>query len=227
MALFNVKNVGWIGSLTEIIATEFASLYQSFQDLTTLQKQHFVEWFSGDALDSIWTEDDGQGTGSSAMVDAIDGGYRITAGTGANDNRNIHFNNKRHYLQTGSVIIAIVKNGTAANSDCNIGFVSDESTVNHRCWMINHSTADSFFGVVCHDGTTSSKTLTDISNDTSFHLHKAELKASVAEYIIDGVLKASHTTNLPADKLQPMGRALSKSGNAAELTLRYLEAYNT
>jgi hypothetical protein len=36
-------------------STEYASMYESRSALTTVQKQHFVEWFSGSALDSIWT----------------------------------------------------------------------------------------------------------------------------------------------------------------------------
>jgi hypothetical protein len=51
-SLFGVMASGISGHLG---ADDYASMYESRSALTTVQKQHFVEWFSGSALDSIWT----------------------------------------------------------------------------------------------------------------------------------------------------------------------------
>ncbi len=61
-------------------ADVFASIYEAKQALTTVQKQRFVEWFSGDALDSIWTQTNSVGTGTFGMQDDIDGDSKLQQG---------------------------------------------------------------------------------------------------------------------------------------------------
>jgi hypothetical protein len=98
-------------------ADDYDSMYESRSDLTTVQKQHFVEWFSGSALDSIWTERDLVGTGTFAMDDSVDGGYKISAGSGGTDQQQIDFNGIRHYEEQGCVMIAVSKHSsTSSNS---------------------------------------------------------------------------------------------------------------
>ena len=47
----------------------FSSVYEMFDPLTTVRKQHFWDWFSGDDLRSTWNKNDISGTNVFAMED--------------------------------------------------------------------------------------------------------------------------------------------------------------
>ena len=72
------------------------SIYDLINLPTNVMKQHFVEYFSDRGLDtSRWTETEVNPTATFAMNDSVDGGFRITADSGANNEGMINFNNKR------------------------------------------------------------------------------------------------------------------------------------
>ena len=205
------------------LADVFASLYESFQDLTTVQKQHFVEWFSGKALDSIWTFGD-QGGGTSGMVDAIDGGYFVDSGAGF---AWIAFNDKRQYSQTGSVIIMVLRDVNDANGDERWGFVRTASAdgLIEKAY-INSLPAQANFQLNTDNGGAQTATATSIVVDNVYHVFKVECKASSVEASIAGVLEATSTTTLPDQPLQP--RIATRADlPAGRSEVRYLEAYNT
>ena len=207
-------------------ATEFTSMYESFADLTTVNKQHFVEWFSGSALDSIWTKTDISGTGTFAMVDAVDEGFSLTCG-GAGGESAINFNDKRQYSQTASVIIGIVKGNNTTGSfklelQNNKSF-SDTGGVSHFVGYEFHTSVTNF-ALRSSDNSVISRTESDIARDNSWHTASLTLTSGNCNLAIDGVSKVDKTTNLPADKLQPR---LWSGSSAQEARIRYCEAYNT
>ena len=92
----------------------YGSVYEITNPLTTVAKQHFVEWFSGEDLDSKrWAYADylsSNHTGS-GMVNDIDGGFKLVgdSSTAGSQNTLISFNDKKQYSNTGSVVIWIAK----------------------------------------------------------------------------------------------------------------------
>ena len=58
--------------------TEFASMYESFNDLTTVNKQHFVEWFTGNTLRTdTWNKDNSDAGYTIEMDDSVNGGLKL------------------------------------------------------------------------------------------------------------------------------------------------------
>jgi len=112
-------------------AVQFASLYESFQALTSIQVSHFVEWFSGQDLDSIWLKQILVGSGHTFTIqDEIDGGAKVLLGsTGAGDHASLNFNNKRHYDPADSIMIAVGKRVSTTNSTFSVGFHNVLSTL--------------------------------------------------------------------------------------------------
>lgn len=212
-------------------AAEFASLYEAFNPLTTVNKQHFVEWFSGDALDTIWTQRNNIGSGTFGMVDAVDEGFFVKSDANVGDDSNISMNNINHYKNNASVFIGVTRNVSGAALIEHIaGLVKDHASFGNNDVALMHM--DTGFGPNVHLWTanTSAQTLssTGIAVHTNWQSIKIENKSADTTLDLDGVLRATNTTTLPSADLQPMAcRALSQTTGAKESRVRYCEVYNT
>lgn len=209
----------------------FPSVYEMFvEDLTTVRKQHFWEYFSGATLNSRWTLEQAIGASGNtgAMVDGVDGGYAITP-AGVLDAGAITFSDKRQYAYNGSVCICVTykidvggryRVGLGESENLTLGTIDKATVVDGASGFIQLETAD---------GTTPNNTDTNITgNTTTVHTHKIETKASSVDLSIDGVFKVTNTTEIPLTKLQPV--FLARGGGGAgnhKSAIRYMECYNT
>lgn len=210
------------------VAAQFPSMYESFNELTVLNKQHFVEWFSGAILDSIWNITFEDGVAVPAMADEIDGGFQITTSTAIFNAMKINFNNRRHYNFQGCVCIAVAKTDSVVTSEIHTGFVDDLNVANRQIAIINNGS--SFTNLTMR--TADASALTDLQGDVPrnlvFNLMKIELTPTACEWSVNDIIQTDKTTTLPTVKLQPYFR-LGK-GNTADIKTgnwRYYEAYNT
>jgi len=206
------------------------SMYESFNPLTTVNKQHFVEWFSGDALDSIWTQTT-IGAGTFAMVDAVDEGFSLLTSGSTSDELIIDFATKNQYSETASVIIAVRKVVTITGNNVSYvglidtnanGFVAGQDFVTAE----KHSGVTNF-SLQTGDGTSISRTSSSIVGDTNFHSFKIECGSSNIKLTLDGVLEVTKTSNRPTTNMQPAFEQLANDAAAYESRIRYLECYNT
>lgn len=214
-----------------VVAVEatFASMYETFQALTSIQVSHFVEWFSGDDLDSIWNKNTGNGSPTYAMDDVIDGGFKITTGSAGNNRGGINFNNKRHYAHDGSIMIAVWKSGAGGENQHLVGFSSviDIPLGLGDSALSIIENGFTVFRLQTSASATATRTSTDVSVDTNFHTHKVETTASDVDYFIDGVLKVTNTTNLPAIAMQPYIDVRNNLAVVNSVSITYFEAFNT
>lgn len=187
--------------------------------------QRVVDNFDGDTLNERWTFADIVGTGSGAMNDAIDGGYRITTGTTGSDFSHIFFNNINHYSETGSAIHATVTSTSTTNSEQYVGLHEQNLTTNHRITYSNHSSFT--FLQLFTSGTSPTLVDTTVARDTNPHNIFLELTSTSGIIKIDSVLEAISTTNLPTNELQPGFLMKTRTGAAKTGDISYLEAYNT
>ena len=84
------------------------SLIENQQQFGEEIPQHFVEWFSGDALDTIWTKTI-TSTGTIVMADTVDGGVINTTAATTADANQYCFNGIQHYSKVGNVMITVFK----------------------------------------------------------------------------------------------------------------------
>lgn len=212
-------------------SAEYASMYESRSELTVIQKQHFVEWFSGSVLDSIWTEHSITGSGIFAMSDTIDGGFTVGVDNNNNQISWIAFNDKRQYEPTGSVFIAVVKRAGAVDTN------------EYRTGLRNFATTSSSFesayaknqkvaaniSLVTGDASADTETASTVAVSTNYNSIKLELGSSNVKETIDGVLEVTKTTNRPTAKLQPFFGMLNGGTETVTSTghIRYMECYNT
>lgn len=207
----------------------FGSLYESFQALTSIQVSHFVEWFSGDDISTIWTKRDIAGTNTFAMDDSIDGGFSITTGTTNNDIGQIDFNAMRHY-DLADFVLLVIANATSATSRVlkwEIGDASGTQEDPSNAVRFNDDTRGSFIAFTTRASATQTATDTDISSGgTTAAIYKIEANGTNAKGTIDGVLKVTNTTNLPTGKGQPSLKGRTLTTAAKTFQFRYLECYN-
>ena len=204
------------------------SVYEMFvEDLTTVRKQHFWEYFSGATLNSRWTQTEVNAPASFAMNDLADSGFRITADGGALNEGMINFNNSnRAFSKTGSVCIWVGRDVQTSSYTGYYGLANgitgNDSDMGQLATIYNTSAN----GVIAlRTGNTSKgNTESTISLDTNFHNYKIEMKTSSAEWSVDGVAQTTRTLTLPTADLQPVAGV---HGNGKSIDVKYVECYNT
>ncbi len=200
------------------------SLIENQQPFGQQIPQHFVEWFSGDALDTIWNQLDTQGSATFAMVDAIDEGFSITCGAGLNDSSQINFNGINHYDPSGLENIAWVRSMSIVQQEIDHGL--RETLTGHRITFSQKNNSSTFTRTTTNGGSdniqNSSKT-----SDTLWHKYRFKLDSISARFYIDDDFENVHTTQLPTDGLQPRFRVANDTAAAKEGRMRYFEVWNT
>jgi hypothetical protein len=212
-------------------ATEFDSMYESFNPLTTVNKQHFVDWFTGKQLSSIWTTHDISGAGTFEMADDVDGGFKIITNTGSTAKNSINFGDIRQYSPTASEVIFIAKRITDSgiNGQWNIGLSYGNSNYPSHSIVVTNYPADTYYSLssTASSGVSrSSNTGTSTPVDTAWHSHRLTNGSSDLKLTIDGVLEVTRTAHRPIHNMQPLVQVYSVS-LASEMRIRYFEAYNT
>lgn len=205
----------------------FSSVYQILTPLKTVRKQKFWDWFDGDNIRSWWSETVFGGGGTVSMADAVDEGLKIVSNTADQDGKQIDFNDIRHYSETASILIGVIRLLLTTSQDIMVAFRSVKTGTD-----ITFTGCDTIFDNVkfilrTGDGTTTSFSSTAINLDTIFRNHKTECGSANIKYTLDGILEITKTTNRPTAKLQPVFFAQTRTTTAREGHIRYLEAYNT
>ena len=210
-SLFGVMSSGISGHLE---ADDYDSMYESRSALTTVQKQHFVEWFSGSALDSYWTTVDVSGTNTFQMADSVDGGFEIISGATSGNRGMITFNNKRQYDPASFELIST--------------YSTDGSVIG--MWYVYSSQGNDNGNIQLSTSTGSPTTTVTSTTARSATAKTFKLvgTASNVTMTIDGVDLTVSTTNLPTVKMQPSFMSHAEAGAGARTgNIRYLECYNT
>ena len=215
-------------------STEFTSMYESRSALTTVQKQHFVEWFSGSALNTDrWAT---HGSGTIAMANEVDGGLKITSATSGTTKIDFGSSDalkKRPFSGSGCVMITV-----AQLTEVQYGIMTIDLQ-DHYLTEVGDSVNSVVYGNL--NGASGSQekfklVSTEFANiDLSIatsqlyleHVHKLELKSASTELSIDGVLEATGGASITLG-VQPGLEASAAEGAAASIAnFRYCEVYNT
>ena len=199
-------------------------------------KQHFVEWFSGKSLPSYWTVFNYSGTNTFAMSDEVNGGLKITTGTGGDNRGLIRFqdassNAIRQYSSTASVCISVFKRVTGDTRTWS-GFTSgtgDQAVNSGNNAAITDESSQTYKRAISSDGSALSGIVTTVPIDTSYHSAKVEMRSSDFQATIDGSLQVTKSTNLPSGvaRVEPVFGNWSIASSAKVGHITYMEAYNT
>lgn len=225
--MLNLLNVGFVGSAGSS-SNEYESMYESRSELTTVQNQHFVEWFSGKELGHYWTLTQIVATCTATISDSVDGGmlFQTDSGSGS-PSACLTFNNKRQYNPAGFRFISICQ-----KNDNNLGIkggIGNDKVVNpsHYAFMMEGSFV-SYKSLETKDGSTASLTASSIALSQNAFTYDIEGTSSNVKLGINGNLEVTKTTNRPTAACQPFLYIQSRSTAAVkDYNVRYLECYNT
>ena len=219
-SLFGVMSSGISGHLE---ADDYDSMYESRSALTTVQKQHFVEWFSGSALDSYWTTVDVSGTNTFQMADSVDGGFEIISGATSGNRGMITFNNKRQYDPASFELIS-----TYSTDGSVIGMWYDFPSSSRQAVYSSQGNDNGNIQLSTSTGSPTTTVTSTTARSATAKTFKLVGTASNVTMTIDGVDLTVSTTNLPTVKMQPSFMSHAEAGAGARTgNIRYLECYNT
>jgi len=208
-------------------------MYESFDDLTTVRKQHMVEWFCGNDLNTDrWNKNDVRGgAGTFAMADEEDGGFKITTGSSANSESRIDFNDIRSFNHDGCVMIFVQKRNAGSTGQSMSG-LRDNLTVSdgNACFIVNSvETGDAYYRFFTQQDGSGYSTNFSQGRDENWHTFKINIdSSSVCTGYVDGVLGATQDDSgkLPNGKMQPFFGMYGNS-QARSSQIRYCEVFNT
>ena len=211
----------------------FPSVYDmTNESMTTVRKQHFWEYFSGATLNSRWTLTDINGGTSGAMVDDVDGGYKISFSTQNSAWGGVTFNNKRPFSHLGSVVIGDVKKtfGTGAGGG-HFGFSGTIDTSQGQTATCQFDSGQDANFALRTEATSGSSTPSSMALDENWHHSKIEVRPNGNVEVlltIDGTVEVTRTADLPTTSMQPIYYGIKRSTDAGDyISIRYCEAYNT
>jgi len=220
------------------------SIYELINAPTNVMKQHFVEYFSGDALDTFrWsTHATGSGTEEFVMSDSIDGGLLIKSrpnGAATLDFGPSDADKKRPFSPTGAVMIL-----TSI-------MIEAQYSVQYNEFRTNFYTEAGKYVRMNIQGTTDGNSFDNkiklmsnnpsVNTDTgiassaihNWHTYKLELLSSSSTLSVDGVLSSTGFGTISANPdAQCMPSLVSSATEGtvsagAQSHYRYLECYNT
>ena len=211
------------------------SIYELINAPTQVMKQHFVEYFSGDALDTYrWNEFGAIGSRTYAMSDSVNGGFTITHSATNNDWGGINFDDIRPYSHTGSVIIGVVKKTYGGNTGGGGHFGlsasgQGDTTQNNTCECCFDSGQSSFFNLLTDGTGTAVSTNSDVTLNENWNCVKVEQKNGSAELTLNGILKVTYSgSEQSTTNMQPSYYGIKRTTNSGRyLSIRYCEAMNT
>jgi len=196
------------------------------QERGEIKKSWFVDWFYGNALKSNWLFTQGSPNITSSMTDEINGGFELLTTLINSSSGFIDFGDKRHYSPTGGVFVAIVTSTPITDYFTFIGLIDIVvGTTDAMFFRLDSLTAPNI--IFRTQETLVTEIDTGVAQDTNSHRYEGQLTSTRANGFIDGILRATITTNLPLTKLQPFMRQGTRAvANQTAGKIRYFEAYN-
>ena len=208
----------------------FSSVYEMFNPLTTVAKQHSWNWLSGDQISNEFLEQNVAGTGSGAMNDTVDGGFRVTSGATTNNETQYGWNNKRtvdftDFRFTG-VMSAVSVTSQISYIGVQTGMGLTHSNGSTSKSLIMMDTGNTNFAIkTCLNGAIS-ETEGSTAIDTAWHVYRIEGSSSSNIMKLDGTTEVTKTTNLPTQKMNSLFGVQTLTSSAKSTDVRYTEVMN-
>ena len=214
----------------------FPSFYEMTNPLTTVKKQYFLEYFTGNMLSPRRWKQTVSG-GSIGMANLLNGGVKLST-TGSNQKATLssggdgnpaarQFNYqdctfiasfKFDSTQASTLQVVGLSNGTTASPrthSYNTASISD--VVNSGIYYVDHGDGS---GAVI-------STSTSTATDTNWHTVKISLNSSshIDATVDGGAIGSTITSDVPAHRMAPILHL--DSGVTKNMYVNYMEVYNT
>jgi len=204
----------------------FGSVYEILNPLTEIRKQKFWDWFDGNDLKAWWSKNNSVGVNTFQMADVVDGGFEILTDGNNNALANISHGSIHHYSETAAVIIGIIENVDTLMAT-RFGWTKGSQDPTDDWAVYSNNLSATFIRLRTAREAPPTEVNTDLNSDQIKHLAKVEMRASDIVMFLEGVLKATATTDLPTAPQNPHFDVRANEAVAKTGRIQYCEAYNT
>tara|TARA_R110002020_G_C15979781_1_gene748350 strand:+ start:62 stop:682 length:621 start_codon:yes stop_codon:yes gene_type:complete len=184
-----------------------------------------VEYFSGVELDSErWGLNQIVST-CTATIDDL--GLKMATDNGSGSpSASLTFSDVKQFNSKGSSIVGNCKKGSNTNVGIKYGLADDSTVTPPNAANMGEGSLYSYKSLETNN---ESVTASNVALGTDWFTFKIDLRPAVCRMDLDGLLKISKTTDIPANtKLQPFLYIQSRSTAAVkQWNTNYCEAYNT
>ena len=228
--------MSFLASPQQILAQEEARQASMIESLepskAIISRTHFVEWFDGDVLDSVWEQNNIIGVGTYGMVDAVGEGFRLAVDAINPQLSSITAGKSlQHFDPTSSIMESVqrrqsaqgtVQWGLGNRTDGDLGNTLDESATFQEVSTLT-------FVRISTINTLSQTTIdTSLPVNTDFHHTILDLSATNVKGFIDGILEGTITTDLPdaSSPLYPGFKISTFAVAVAQGRIKFMEVFN-
>lgn len=202
------------------------SLYSKLYHPHQIALARVVERFDGDALDERWNVINTL-SGSQAMNDAVDGGYRLQTGTTNLSAAKINMNGINHYDSLGVEIITVTNLISSTSLLWDFVGLAVQDLGNDYIKIRQDSLNTKLTLDRAITGSNVSTNLTSNFAVTGALIGKLNTNQTRAEAYINNILEATATTSLPNEIMQPFLRLINRTTVNKQADIIYCEVYNT
>jgi hypothetical protein len=208
----------------------FSSVYEMFNPLTTVRKQHWWEWFSGDDLKSTSNFKSVNASPTGTMNDEVDGGYNVLFSSSAYSWGGITHGNKRQFIENNVAAIWVVKRVMGADSGGYWAGVSNvENTTQNDTMAISTNTASSANFFLYLKGTITSNTdsSSPVTVNDNWNVVKVQADGTDIKGYINGVLEMTVVGSMGTTSVQPSCTGIHNPASSGDtIDIRYGEVYS-
>ena len=215
----------------------FESINASFgRNLGATANQHMIEWFCGKSLNTDrWNLEAVAGSidAATGMYDGVDYGFYIKNSSNS-DHTQIDFgvsgSRKRQYSPNSQCIVTS-KMGCGSNYDMRDGLLNWYDA-HYFYASVNWANSNSKMSLESANGGSTTSTDSDLALDENWHTKHLKLNGSSGTMDIDGIVRATTTSNLPNgnnEKMMPFhAGVIPASGYSSNrgCFIRYMECWN-
>jgi hypothetical protein len=183
-----------------------------------LETVNFFDHFVGKTLLSSWATEV-SGGGNVAIIDAQGGQVRIRAGGTAGYWAELHLRDSNWITPSHNPVIRTrAKTSSTSDMTTTIGLWEDGGV--GELWFGRTGTENWKTKTTNANGST--VTDTGVVADTKWHLFNLVITTTKVDFYIDGLLKATHTTNIPQAMMNTTWWSRNDSGGTKDLFLDYI-----
>ncbi len=219
--------------LSQFESRQASMIDQLEPDRSTIALNHFVEWFSGDALDSIWDQNSVGAPAVFSMVDAIDEGFSISVSATFPESGGITAgNDERAFDEQNAIIDTWVRRVTVGTGGFQTGFGNradgDLGNTPDFAMVMQDSISFSFVNISLIDNVTTTTVSSSVAVNNNWQYFRGELFPSRLTMHINGILEATvgqGITNLVGGVYAGF-RMFNTTTLSAESRIKYMEVYH-
>ena len=180
----------------------------------------FFDDFMGDGVSTHWTTSWSSATSSVSHVDGVGGLIRLASGGATNDYAELQMVRTQVAVVPDSRLKFRVRANHGSGTRIELGARVDANQ--SMRWLFDSDVSSNWH---CENTMSGTSTSTDstVASDTSWHVLEINTSSGQIKFVLDGTVRATHTTNLPTAAMHVYARQTSLSNSARNSDIDFVK----